>query len=160
MAKIYKKSKLTYKNGYIVKDDKVIGVPNRIVAGLNGLERQLQEAKFNHDNPVESVKPRPEFGFQTERGDVFCRVVAVTPNLVEAVEKTMKIMDELDDVSWAERANKAFAVYQDIIDWVCDKHVVACKQQSQLRFDLKFIGNPLELTKDDIVEIIMAIEQR
>ena len=156
MAKIYKKSKLSYKNGYIVKGDKVVGVDNTIVAALNRFEREYQKYLWGDDEPVESVKNEP-FRFQTEHGDVYPHVTPETPLLDLKATETLLIMNELDEIESAKKINKVFDDNSDLFMWLDSKHIVESKQQCQLQFDLKYLGNPLELTKDRLADIIIEM---
>ena len=98
MTKMFKKSKLSYKNGYIVKDGKVIGISNAIVAALNKLEREYQE--WLHDQGKVLPMPIDEdpFEFETEHGKVYPKVSVDTPALDKKAAETLKIMEELDNV--------------------------------------------------------------
>ena len=156
MAKIVKKSKCKYKGGYIVKDGKVVGVSNVIVAALNRFEREYQKYLWDDGDPVEPVKNEP-FRFQTEHGEVYPHVTPETPLLNLKAAETLQIMDELDEIEAAKKINKVFDDNTDLFMWLDSKHIVESKQQHQLQFDLKYLGNPLELTKDRLADIIIEM---
>ena len=157
-TKLYKKDKLKYKNGFIVdKKGKVIGVNNSIVAALNRLERKYQEYLWKEEHPdVKPVEAEP-FRFETERGKVIASVEANTPLLDREVKKAMCLMDELDDIGKAKKMNEELDALHDVFVWLNDDELVGCKQQGQLRFDLKYIGNPLLLTKDKLASIVIEM---
>ena len=152
--KMYKKKKLDYKNGYIVKEGKIIGIDNKIVDMFNQLETDVQKWLHNMKYPVEDIKPAVPFSRETERGKIYPRVTAVTPELDNMAEKTIAMMDELDKVANADMCNKYFKSIQPLIEFINDKFVVECNQSTQHRFDLPQLGNPLKITKEDLCEIV------
>jgi hypothetical protein len=149
-TKMYKKSKLEYKNGYIVKNGKIISVDNKIVDMFNQLETDYQRALWDANHPVMPAVGRPEFQFETERGKVHPVIKVHTPNLDEAISKAKDIMDDLDAIDAADRATEYLNKIQPLIQFICDDHIVSCNQETLHRFDLKFIGNPLELDKETL----------
>lgn len=157
MAKMYKKSKLQYRDGLVVKDGKVIGIDNEIVVALNRIEREYQKALWNKEHPIRPAALVEEFAFETERGNVYPHIEVRTPHLDDAIDKAIGIMDDLDAVSFAERVNKYLEEIHPLVEWVAGKRIVSCSQPVQARFDLKYIGNPLELDKNQLVEIVTAV---
>jgi hypothetical protein len=153
--KMYKKNKLEYKNGYIVKGDKVVGIDNMIVAMFNELDTDLQKAEFRRQHPVKPVAEQPKFSRMTEHGEVFVQVGAETPVLDEMVEKTIAMLDEVDQLDIAKKVTEYMASIQQLIQWVEDDYVVTAEQQVQHRFDLPFVGNPLELDKDLLLGMVV-----
>lgn len=157
MAKMYKKDKLQYKNGFIVKGDKVIGIDNAIVAALNRFERAYQKFLWNEN--VEKPKPieNKQFMFETEHGKIYPKVTPDTPLLDLKALEAITIMDELDEIKTAETVNKIFEDNFDLFAWLDSEYVIGCKHQQQLQFDLHYLGNPLELTKDRLADIIIEM---
>lgn len=155
--KMYKKAECEYRNGYIVKGDEIICIDNEIVDLLNQLEYDYQKAMFEKANTIPPMPEAPEFGFVTERGKVFPHVHASTPKLDEVVETTMKIMDELDASNMADACNEYFEGIEPVLLFVNDGYVVDCEQAVQHRFDLKNIGNPLELDKDKLADFVIKM---
>lgn len=152
--KMYKKSKLSYENGYIVKNDKIVGIDNEVVDLLNRIEHDYQVARWRKNHPAIPATEVPPFEFETDRGEVFVSFESDTPALDEALALSMAIMDDLDAVSTAEQLNHYFEGIQPVINFVNDERVVSFNQNTQHRFDLKYLGNPLELTKEKLVELI------
>lgn len=157
MAKMYKKDKLQYKNGFIVKGDKVVGVDNTIVAALNRFERAYQKFLWNEN--IEKPKPVEDkpFMFETEHGNIYPKVTPDTPLLDIKALETMTIMDELDEIKAAEKINEVFNDNLDLFAWLDSEYIISCKHQQQLQFDLRYLGNPLKLTKDRLCEIIIEM---
>lgn len=157
MAKMYKKDKLQYKNGFIVKGDKVVGVDNAIVAALNRFERAYQ--KFLWNKNIEKPKPVEDkpFEFETEHGNIYPKVTPDTPLLDIKALEAITIMDELDEIKAADKINEIFNANFDLFAWLDSEYIVSCKNQQQLRFDLLFLGNPLELNKDKLCKFIIEM---
>lgn len=157
MAKMYKKDKLSYKNGFIVKGDKVVGVDNTIVATLNRFEREYQRYLWNES--IEKPKPVEDkpFMFKTEHGNIYPKVIPDTPLLDIKALEAITIMDELDEIKTADKINEVFEDNFDLFAWLDSEYIVSCKHQQQLRFDLHYLGNPLELTKDKLRDIIIEM---
>ena len=161
--KMYKKKKLAYKNGYIVKDGKVIAIDNEIVDLFNKLEEDYQ--RYLHEKNVNLVAPfathyaNKPFARATEHGKVFAHVEPKTPELDAAVEKAVKIMDEIDSIALAEKCNEYMKKMQPLFRFASSKRVLDCKQAVQHQFDLPKLGNPLELDAEAIATIIMMMFQ-
>lgn len=155
--KMYKKSKLKYKNGYLVKDGKIVNIDNDIVYLFNKLEKDYQQAMFEREHPVLPAMPQPKFKFETEHGKVYAHVEAKTPKLDEMTMNTVEMLDELDNIEKADEANDYFESVHKLIKFANSKYIVSCDQTYQEQFDLKYLGNPLELSKLDICNIVIDI---
>ena len=153
--KMYEKKELEYKGGYLVAGDKVVGLDNNLVVLFNGLEEDYQFAKFMRTKEMLTLpSPTIEFHRKSEHGKIVPTIEVETPELDAAVEKSVKMMDELDTVSNAAKANEYLEKIMPLIQFVEDEFVVSVDQPKQYRFDLLCVGNPLELTKDKLVEMV------
>lgn len=156
--KMIDKKDCEYKGGYIVNDGKVVCVDNEVVDLLNKLEEDVQRKQFEDTSkPLCFDMPVGEFVRKTERGKVMPHVEAKTPELDKMVENTLKIMDEVDDIHNAELINEYFSTIVPVVMFADDDFIVSCEHGTQHRFDLPTIGNPLELTKDDLAEFVMSL---
>lgn len=155
--KMYKKKELSYKNGYIVKDGKVIGIDNEVVDLINQLEEDYQRALWNKAHPAKPAVETPEFEFVTEHGDIYPNIVPETPYLDKAVKESMEIMKDIDAISTAQNVQYYLEGIQPVINFVNDKRVVSFNQENQHRFDCKLLGNPLKLDKNTIAEFVMQM---
>lgn len=156
--KMFNKSECEYKGGYIVCDGKVVCIPNEVVDLFNKLEEDVQRKQ--HEASVFGGMPAVEgmpFVRKTERGEVFPLVQADTPELDALAEKTMKIMDEVDAMADAAKANEYFESIHPLIMFVNDEFIVSGEQATQHRFDLPTIGNPLEVTKENLSDLVMSL---
>lgn len=153
--KMYEKKELEYKGGYLVAGDKVVGLDNNLVRMLNELEEEYQFAKFTHTKEMLTLpSPTMEFHRKSEHGKIMPTIEVETPELDAAVEKSVKMMDELDAVSSATIANEYLEKIMPLIMFADDPFVVSIDQPSQERLDLLCVGNPLELTKDKLVDMV------
>ena len=157
--KMFDKKQCEYKGGYIVCDDEVVAIDNEIVDLFNKLEEDIQRAKFEAENcdPLPCYKEPGKFERITERGAIMPVASAPTPTLDKMAEKTMKILDELDDVANASRVNDYFAGIVPVIEFVNDPFIVSCENGTQHRFDLPTVGNPLELDRDKLSELVIRM---
>ncbi len=157
-VKMYKKSELEYKGGYIVKGDKVIAVDNEIVDLLNKLDTDIQRAEFEAMKESFQVDVSDmNFNRVSERGCIYPYVKIETPVLDKLVKKTEALMDEFDNMGKAEQINKYFASIKPLIMFVSDDFVIAAEHGVPHRFDLPVVGNPLELTSESLGEKIMEM---
>ena len=158
--KMYKKSKLSYKNGYLVtKKGKVVYPGSDIVKQLNKLEEDLQRAR--HERAVKECSECADSHVNKEfiQKSEFKRptITPVTQNLDEAVEKAMNIIDDLDLVESSNKINKRFAEIDDLIQFALSDTVIEIPSLNLIQFDLPTIGNPLELTGDQVADIVTEI---
>ena len=157
--KMFEKKQCEYKGGYIVCNDEVVAIDNGIVDALNRLEEDIQRAKFEAEScgPLPCYKDPGEFERVSERGAIMPVVSAHTPVLDETVEKTMKLLDEIEDAEHAVRINEYFAGIVPVIEFVNDPFIVSGEQATQHRFDLPTIGNPLELDRDKLSDLVLGM---
>lgn len=154
--KMISKKDCEYKGGYIVNDGNIVCIDNEVVDLLNKLDVDIQRAKFeaNNHQPATPVK---EFVPETEHGAIYPVIEADTPELDKLTEKSMKIMDEIDAMADAEMANMYFAGIHPLIMFVNDEFIVSGEQATQHRFDLPTVGNPLELDKNSLADLVMSM---
>jgi hypothetical protein len=154
----YNKNGLRYHDGYLLDDTNQILVPScDLIRQFNELEHKLQEARWKAKLP--SVKASSDFKFDSEHNVTTFRYEAETPCLDEQVEWSLKIMEELDEVEKADKRNKIINELSLVVEFVENDKVLVddSGKLSMDRFDLKNIGNPLELTSDKLHEIIEEI---
>jgi hypothetical protein len=124
---------------------------------LNKLDIDIQRAQYETVNHPDLAVPVDEFVPKSEHGSVVPVFSANTPELDKKAETAMKIMDEIDDMAKAEQANDYIADIRPLFGFVSDEFIVSGEQPTQHRFDLPTIGNPLELKKEDITDLVMTI---
>lgn len=156
--KMYNKSECEYKGGYIVCEGKVVCVDNEVVDLFNKIEEDIQRAKFEREScgPLPCYKEPAEFTRTTEH-DKIPHIEAATPTLDAAEEKAVKIMDEIDAIADAKKINDYFGSIGPVIMFVNDEFIVSGEHAAQHRFDLPTIGNPLELDKGGLADLIVSM---
>lgn len=151
---MFKKSELEYKNGYIVKGDSIIAIDNEIVDLFNKLEEDVQRAKWAQMNKMEPAsKPLP-FIRKSEQGAVHPVVIPETPGLDAEALRTLKLMDEWDEIEAAQKINEYFDGIIPLFVFAKDEFVIDLDGWSPHRFDLPTLGNPLMINADDICAFV------
>ena len=158
--KAYKKKKLAYENGYLMKDGKVVVVDPQVVRMLNKLDVDVQKArhetvrKFKCSAVSEIMSE--DFERETERYTMEFEVD--TPSLDEMTKNTMKLMEEIDACNNASKGNDYLKMIDPVVQFVANKKVLdwnglAAPEQ----FDLPIIGNPLELDADTLMSFVNSV---
>lgn len=157
MAKLIKKSKCEFEAGCIVKEDELIGIPKVVHLQLNKLELMMQQYSYLKDQPAYNAGPSLD-GFErqsvlaSERPYVEAPETPVTDKLIA---EAMAFMKEADKVSNAADVNTAIDNFGALVDWCATDKFIEGDCYDKL--DLYMLGNPLELTVDDIVNILKCI---
>ena len=155
--KMYKKSELTLVNGMLVdKDMNVIGVDPNIVHEANALEILAQKTDYLMAQPPASPMPTLD-GFERKSSkDTGVKFNTTTPLMDAKAQETMALMDELDDVALADKANAMLDNFKHLIEFAKNDYVVSedgifsCTRA----FDMPTLGSILELTVEDICNVV------
>lgn len=155
--KMYKKSELNLNNGLLVSKDGDIVMPDIcIVNQANYLETLLQETEYLAKQPEATPMPSLDGFKRTSIKDSKVKFTATTPLMDMKQHEAMAIMDELDDMLLAERANNMLDDFKDLIDFVDNDFVVDCGSDLYY-FDTPMLGSVLELDKEGIVDVIAHV---
>lgn len=157
--KLYKKNNLTFSNGMLVtKKNKVVCVDINIVEQANKLETLNQKIEWLKDQP--KACSGPDFSeFERVHSGTKVKLGTETPTLDKEIKKSLKLMDEIDHYNTTEKAEDVINdVFKELVEFVTNKEVIDyCSVVS--KFDTPTLGNPLELTNEDIIRIVVeAIE--
>lgn len=154
--KIYKKEDCEYKGGYIVCGDEVVCVPNVVVSMFNKLDLDLQLKAFKARTRVKPAETE-EFEPDSEHKPKI-KVTAETPLLDEKIKQAEELMEELDRYERIDKA-KTFIKYLDpVVQFLADDFIVSHDNCYQERFDLPWLGSPLEMTVDTILEVVDMLD--
>lgn len=155
--KMFNKSDCEYKGGYIVCDGEVVAVDNEVVDLFNKLEEDVQRAQFERGNcgSLPCYKQPDKFVRKTEHGSIYPHVTASTPTLDKMADRAIKMMDEIDEMAKADRANDYFEGIEPLLLFVNDEFIVSGEQGVQHRFDLPTLGDPLMIDKDTLSEFVI-----
>lgn len=156
--KMYKKSDLTLNHGLLVSKDGDIILPDyRIVQQANALEDMVQETAYLMAQPEATPMPSLD-GFERRSiDDSESRKFTVdTPIMDAKSDEAMKLMDEIDDMATANKANAMIDNFKSLLDFVTQDFVVDCGNQLY-KFDTPTLGNVLELTEADVIKAIAYV---
>lgn len=157
--KFYKKSDLSLKNGLLVSESgDVVNVDRNIVFEANTLETLLQKTAYLESQPKATPVPSLD-GFKRKSIDDIriTKFEASTPTIDREIAKAMTMMDELDDVTVADKANQMLDEFKHLIEFVQDDSVLCCDPLGIHKFDTPTLGNVLELTEDDIITAVTTV---
>ena len=157
--KMYKKSELTIIDGMLVsKGGDVISVDPMIVSQANKLETMVQQGMYLIAQPEETPAPSLD-GFERKSdNDIEDSKFSVnTPILDAKAEETMALMDELDDMTVANKANDMLEEFKELILFAKADYVIDHGNGVVLRFDTPVIGSVLELTVEDITKAVALV---
>ena len=154
--KLYKKCDLKFENNRIIHETEdgieQIGVPDQVFILLNTMEQRAQMAEYilSQDKPA----PIPSYkGFERKHArGMALKLKACTPLLDAKVEEAEDLIEELRQTREAEDVTKQLEYLAPLIRWIADEYIV--EGDNYDRFDLPRLGNPLELTNQDIVEVL------
>lgn len=157
--KMYKKSVLSLIDGMLVSPDgDIVSVDSAIVSQANKLETLLQQGKYLMAQPEATPAPSLD-GF--ERKSAFdiseSKFDVSTPILDAKAEETMALMDELDDMATASKANEMIEEFRELISFAKADYVIDCGTPVCLRFDTPTIGSILELTTKDVSDVVALV---
>lgn len=155
--KMYKKSELTYKDGYLVtKDNDVIGLAPMLVSQLNKLEQQIQKHRYIDKQPKATPAPTLDgFEFDSERDTIHFK--SDTPKLEEKIKNALDLMEEIEQVNTDKCMNRMLDHELNcVVNFVMQDFVID-DDYSPMQFDCKTIGNPLELTEEKLIELVAEL---
>lgn len=157
--KMFNKTDCEYKNGYIVCGDEIMAIDNEVVDLFNKLENDIQKAAFEKRNcgPLPCYREPGQFVRETEHGYTLPEISVETPRIDKKIEEAQAIMEEIDAMNTADEINEYISGIKPVMLFVQDEFIVPCESESAHRFDLPTIGNPLELTKSELVEFVTGM---
>ena len=155
--KLYKKSDLSITKGLIVANNGDIILPDpRIVKQINELETLAQQAMYLSKQPEATPMPSLDGFERMSINDSKVKFRAVTPTMDEKAAEAMAIMDEMDDLVIVNKANELLDNFKELIEFVDQDFVIDCGDMLYC-IDTPVLGSLLDLTKNDIVNVIATI---
>jgi len=156
--KMYKKSDLTLNHGLLVSKDGDIVLPEyRIVQQANALETMVQEAAYLMDQPEATPMPSLDGFKRRSIDDSESRKFTVdTPIMDAKAKEAMQLMDEIDDMATADKANAMLDKFKSLLDFVTQDFVIDCGDQLY-KFDTPMLGDVLKLDEADVVNAIAYV---
>ena len=155
--KIIKKKDCKFEALHIVRKGKIVGIPRQVWLQLERLERIWQEYIYLRLQP--KYQPGPSLdGFERESlKDIDLPYVKMkeTPVSDRRFEEAMKFISEQEDIQNVEEINKNIQEFSALIHWAKDKKFIEGDCYNSI--DTPYLGNPLELTDERIVNRIKII---
>lgn len=152
--KMYEKNELHYVNGLLVSDDgSVVAIDNAIVDMANELETRIQQADYLRAQP-QAVATPTLVGFERKSEKDITPFICETPVMDARAEQSMKIMEEIDNITMTDRMNEQLKELSDLVVFAKEPTVFSAEQQVPHRFDVPTMGDPLSWTEDKICEFI------
>lgn len=154
--KMINKSELEYKDGYVLNGNDIVALDPRIVRQANSLEEMVQKRRWLNDQPSACAGPNLSSFERESEFDALPHWEAETPLIDKKIEDSMKFMKELDEVNLVDMVNeKIFNYLKELVEFSTKDYVIdesgLCSPE---RFDLPTLGNPLELTADQISKYV------
>lgn len=152
--KMYKKEDLSYKNGLIVAPDgEVVAIDNEVVDMANELETRIQKADYLKAQPEPVAIPTLD-GFVRQTETTITSFTCDTPLMDERVEKSIDLMNEIDNKTMTDKLNNQLELLTPLVCFVKDDELLSVENNSQHRFDVPVMGNPLVWTEEDLMEFV------
>lgn len=156
MPKFYKKSDLTFDNGYVLdSESNVVCLPDGVAEQLNDVETWIQRYEYLKAQPEECKAPSLD-GFERESAFKRVRVKAETPISDKRVKESEALLAELRNKGAVDSANAIIEKYSNLFDWLASDTFVC--GDKVVRMDLPKIGNPLEVDAIELAEVIASID--
>lgn len=154
-TKLIKKSKLTFEAGHLIKKGKVVGLPVNVWLQLNELETMIQQ--YDYLKKQKEYSPGPSLdGFERKRSEYFDKILRAdipeTPVSDRRVAEAEAFMREVDRTDKANEVNETIEHFHDLMLWC--QHDKFIEGECYNPIDLYVIGNPLELTDEEVARII------
>lgn len=152
MAKMYKKSDLKFVDGYVLTEEhEVVALPSGIAEQINDLETFLQEMGYLSEQPEPTPAPSLE-GFERESIVKTPHIEVKTPELDKVEERNRRVLEELRDREATDAVNRVLDKYADTLVFLRGERFV--EGDKVVRVDTPIIGNILEITGDEMVNLI------
>lgn len=158
--KMYDKKDLGFKNGYIVKDDVIVPCSPFFVGTINKLDKAMQLVDYVESNNISFDEPGDhlaDFHVKSAYDAASYELdLPETPIKDRIVKEGLERCAEANARADVEKINEIIGKYREVTDW-CDQDYLIYDTHHCItgsRFDTPFIGNPLDLSGDDIVNMI------
>lgn len=158
--KLINKNKLHFENGYIMKKSKVVPIPRVVAMQLKLLDLAMQQRDYLLKQPAYQPAPtlkdfKPASWFE----NTYTVTKPKTPVTDKRVEEAMAFIEEMDNVSYAEDAQKHMDEFKPLLDWIADEKMLIDDSGWIGRLDIPFVGNPLELDVEEVMEVIIQLSK-
>lgn len=152
------KNDLQFVDGYLCdKEGYVVAIDCKVVKLANHLDTELQKKLYLDKQP--KAQPMPSLdGFEREhlnKVEIPRIEPKETPVTDKRVAEAMAFVKEMENQNTADKVNKEAEEYTPLFAFVMSDEVwVYTDTEDPYEFDTPMLGNPLELTEDDVLLII------
>lgn len=160
MARIIKKNECEFIDGYIVKDGETVNLPANVRLLIERLELMLQQYKYLKGQKPYSPGPSLEgFEFKSalHKGVADLFEIPETPGLDAKLAEAFALMDEIDTMKAAKDLNDVIRKFEPLFEFASKDHFFEGMVSGAAPIDCITIGNPLELTVDQIKAALQTI---
>lgn len=160
--KLINKQDIQFENGRFIVGDELIGFEYPVANVVNYLEHMYQAAVYKLEvaeaRKQQAKEPEP-FKFESAFACGAFELEAETPALDEQIERSKRIMEDLDRAAYASKANDIIRAYNldGLVKWMAADKVAVSFDVIEPEVDAKFIGNPLELDEERLSTILSVI---
>lgn len=159
MTRLIKKEDCTFENNYVVKEDEIIPLGSTLTFKLNALEGIYQLALWLSKKPDFCAAPDiNEWHKEYSEDDEMPFAIPETPTLDAKVQETMAFLEDVDTVNFCKKMNTIIDDFRDVIMFARGSRFVEGYHPEPI--DLKYLGNPLELTEARVMDVIEFIAKQ
>lgn len=153
MAKFYSKSDLTFKSGYVVSaTGDVVALPKGVANQLNSIEEMVQKAAWLEGLPEETEAPDLSKFVRKSAFESAPTITVDTPTLDAKIEESMRLDADIKRQLCADKLNEIIGTYKEAFAFCSESDFV--EGTDVVRLDLPTLGDPLELTAEDLAAAI------
>lgn len=158
--KFVNKEDLKFDGGYVMDlSGEIIGLPEKVWSDLRDLEMLIQKNQYVAKVSKIAAKPEiPEFKFKSAFEADAKMPLPETPITDARVAESLAFADEVDKTTDVLAYNNWIERHPELAEFVASDRFIP-SAASACRLDAVNVGNPLELTKEKLFDLIrLAME--
>lgn len=161
MAKWILKNTLTYDNGYLSDvAGNIVMLPKPVHEALEGLDYLVQKSEYQQKYELlNKTVEMPPFKPKSIAENIIKVDEPETPALDKAIFEAMQIMNDIDAGSSAKRFKAWLDTNAELANFVAGDKFVAEDNVPAAILDTPRIGNPLELTVENLREFFELVSK-
>lgn len=158
MIKLINKKDCVFEHGYILHGDAIVPLDYEVLHELNELECMYQQATYVSNQP-DGAKTPSLVGFEFESIADADIPVAVpdTPAIDARVKEALAFLDDMITKEFCEKVNYLIGRLKPLFKFIHEDFIKDEEHGYTDELDLKYVGNPLELTEARIMDMIEFI---
>ena len=160
MKKVLKEA-CTFEDGYIIYDGEVVSLPSNVWMQLDNFEVALQQQAYLDAQP--EFVPAPSLdGFERKfNHEVEWEFEIPTPLMDKKVEEGKALLAEIKENDKGKRAAHLMNMLHAAVQWVGHDYILidGAASGARAKCDWPVLGNPLELTVDDLIAAALTVSK-